>query len=263
VNQEVVESQLSAMFDGELPAAECELLSRRIDRDERLRARWSRYALIGAAMRSEPVATAPSGFAARVSAALDAAEPGAQGLGVGERPAAAVAARWPAAKRQRRWASNALLAASVTALVAGSSLALLRHSTMDLEAPAGAALAVTAANSALPASAPSAVAAAAAGAVANPSLTDVADRSRGGREPWSYVTPADHGADPTALRTQLADYIVAHSEYSTPLMRRNLLSALVSSGDEEDAPDSIGAAGAPRTQAGGADATTQLSSAAH
>ena len=54
--QDEVESQLSAMFDGELPAAECELLSRRLDRDETLRARWSRYALIGAAMRSEPVA---------------------------------------------------------------------------------------------------------------------------------------------------------------------------------------------------------------
>ena len=34
VSQDEVESQLSAMFDGELPAAECELLSRRIDRDE-------------------------------------------------------------------------------------------------------------------------------------------------------------------------------------------------------------------------------------
>ena len=72
MNQDEVESQLSAMFDGELPAAECELLSRRIDRDENLRARWSRYALIGAAMRSEPVATARSGFARRVSAALAA-----------------------------------------------------------------------------------------------------------------------------------------------------------------------------------------------
>ena len=74
MNQDEVESQLSAMYDGELPQAECELLSRRIDRDENLRARWSRYALIGAAMRSEPVATARSGFAARVSAALDGAQ---------------------------------------------------------------------------------------------------------------------------------------------------------------------------------------------
>jgi hypothetical protein len=45
----------------------------------------------------------------------------------------------------------------------------------------------------------------------------------------------------TALRTELADLIVAHSEYSTPLMRRNLLSALVSN---EDAADNV-SPGAP------------------
>ena len=65
MNRDELESQLSAMFDGELPAAECELLARRIDREENLRACWARYALIGAAMRSEPVATARRGFAAR------------------------------------------------------------------------------------------------------------------------------------------------------------------------------------------------------
>ena len=47
------DSQLSAMFDGELTAAECELLARRLVRDEALRGQWSRYALIGAALRAE------------------------------------------------------------------------------------------------------------------------------------------------------------------------------------------------------------------
>src|SRR5436190_16820396 len=47
------DSQLSAMFDGELSAAECELLARRLSRDEALRAQWSRFALVGAAMRAE------------------------------------------------------------------------------------------------------------------------------------------------------------------------------------------------------------------
>src|SRR5215831_7209043 len=47
------DSQLSAMFDGELPAAECELLARRLVRDEALRAQWTRYSLIGAAVRAE------------------------------------------------------------------------------------------------------------------------------------------------------------------------------------------------------------------
>src|SRR5258706_5950013 len=58
------------MFDGELPAAECELLSRRLARDEQLRAVWSRYSVIGAALRAEPVAQVRPDFARRVSAAL-------------------------------------------------------------------------------------------------------------------------------------------------------------------------------------------------
>ena len=48
-------SQLSAMFDGELPPAECELLARRLSRDEALRRQWGSYALIGAAVRGEPI----------------------------------------------------------------------------------------------------------------------------------------------------------------------------------------------------------------
>ena len=47
------DSQLSAMFDGELPGAECELLARRLTRDDALRAQWSRYSMIGAAVRAE------------------------------------------------------------------------------------------------------------------------------------------------------------------------------------------------------------------
>ena len=48
---EELDSQLSAMFDNELPAAECELLARRLSRDEDLKARWGRYAAIGATIR--------------------------------------------------------------------------------------------------------------------------------------------------------------------------------------------------------------------
>ena len=49
---EELDSQLSAMFDNELPAAECELLARRLSRDEDLKARWSRYAAVGATIRA-------------------------------------------------------------------------------------------------------------------------------------------------------------------------------------------------------------------
>jgi sigma-E factor negative regulatory protein RseA len=48
-------SQLSALFDNELPPAEAELVIRRVLKDPALRARWERYALIGACVRNEPV----------------------------------------------------------------------------------------------------------------------------------------------------------------------------------------------------------------
>ena len=50
---EELDSQLSAMFDDELPSAECELLARRLSRDEQLKARWGRYAVMGTVIRAE------------------------------------------------------------------------------------------------------------------------------------------------------------------------------------------------------------------
>ena len=50
---EELDSQLSAMFDDELAPEECQLLARRLSRDEQLKARWGRYAVIGAAIRAE------------------------------------------------------------------------------------------------------------------------------------------------------------------------------------------------------------------
>src|SRR5262245_50595770 len=64
------DSQLSAMFDGELPAAECELLARRLTRDEALRSQWSRFSLIGAALRAERGVRLDDRVAKRVQAAL-------------------------------------------------------------------------------------------------------------------------------------------------------------------------------------------------
>src|SRR5258708_15256924 len=89
------------MFDGELPAAECELLSRRLARDEQLRAVWSRYSVIGAALRAEPVAQVRPDFARRVSAAL-----------------AGGSAR--AAVRRGRFLRRAALGSAVAAGVAGA-----------------------------------------------------------------------------------------------------------------------------------------------
>ncbi len=54
MSNEELESQLSAMFDDELPTPECELLARRLARDEQLRRRWGHYAAIGACIRGQP-----------------------------------------------------------------------------------------------------------------------------------------------------------------------------------------------------------------
>src|SRR5580658_7691024 len=70
MSNEELESQLSAMFDDELPATECELLARRLARDEQLRGRWGRYAAIGACIRGEPGIRLETTLAGKVSAAI-------------------------------------------------------------------------------------------------------------------------------------------------------------------------------------------------
>ncbi len=279
MNQDEVESQLSAMFDGELPPAECELLSRRIDRDESLRARWSRYALIGAAMRCEPVATARSDFAARVSRAVDRA---AEGRSAGERRSVGRARAGGAASDTARLAGRrggllwqTALAAALVVCVAGFSILMLRYVAL---APTTASPGVATLAAAATTDTPAAVAAAAseqllararqaavvlglAPEMTHPPAAPTAPLSD--REPWSYVTPTnDSGGGSTPLRTELVDYIVAHSEYSTPLMRPDLLSALISGG--QSGPDGVwpissgvaGAADAPGSaQAGPTEAT--------
>ena len=51
-------SQLSALFDGELPSQQADLVIRRAVKDPQMRQRWQRYALIGACLRDEPLAGA-------------------------------------------------------------------------------------------------------------------------------------------------------------------------------------------------------------
>lgn len=235
--QDELESQLSAMFDGELPAAECELLQRRLDRDEALRGRWSRYALIGAAMRSEPVAIARSGFAQRVSAAIES----------GTQSEAAVARR-----RLRRgnllW--SGALAATLVAAVAGLGVSMLRDAALKGGQP-GPLLTAAPPVAAPPVSTgyqPPAVE----GRVAAPAR--VANRGSD-----SYVTPQGTPGVATILRSQLADFIVVHSVYSTPLLRRSVLSELATrEGTLGIASSFAGAAGtagpAQGTVAGGGDA---------
>ena len=69
---EELDSQLSAMFDDELPTSECELLARRLSRDEALKARWGRYAIVGAVIRAERGVRLNAPLAGRVNALIRA-----------------------------------------------------------------------------------------------------------------------------------------------------------------------------------------------
>ena len=188
---EELDSQLSAMFDDELPSAECELLARRLSRDEQLKARWGRYAVMGAAIRAERGVRLDAGLPGRVSAAISS-EP-------------ALAAK-PASRRRERWANQwwqPIAGVAVAAGVAAVSILWMR-------------------SQALP---DTVVAQASAPAVATSAVSGGSPVSVG--EPDSYVVPKTPGRRLVVPSTELANYVVAHSEFSSPVGRRNLLSAFM------------------------------------
>ena len=213
MNQDERTSQLSAMFDGELPAAECELLSRRLARDEQLRATWSRYAVIGAALRAEPLAQVQPDFARRVSA----------GLAGGSSKAAG---------RRGRALRSAALGSAIAAGVAGAAILLLRNGLPARDQVLTAAT-ITVAPAALPAT------------NMPPRVSSVdlrvagAGTANASREMFSYVVPPMGSDNSLAVPASLADYVVAHSEVSSSLARGSLLSVLVGNELVQPAPDTM------------------------
>ena len=201
MNQDELASQLSAMFDGELPAAECELLSRRLARDEQLRAVWSRYSVIGAVLRAEPVAQVRPDFARRVSAALA----GGDGR---------------AAVRRGLFLRRVALGSAVAAGVAGAAIMLLRSGLPQHE-EALTAYVPSVARLAMPAA-----------VVTRPQ----AAAPRGDEQLASYVVPPAAVGNNLAVPAVLAEYVVLHSEVSSPLARRSLLSALIATESVQPAP---------------------------
>lgn len=190
---EELDSQLSAMFDDELPEDQCQLLARRLSRDEALKARWRRYAVIGAAVRAERGVRLETNLASRVSAVISA-EPALTGEAVAKGERRKVAGmRW--------W--QPVVGGSIAASVAAMSVLWIRA-----EAPVGGD-AMFAQN-------------AAAGAAVIQPQTDTS-------EPDSYVVPTTVERTPIVPTAELANFVVAHSEYSAPVNRRNLLSALIAS----------------------------------
>jgi sigma-E factor negative regulatory protein RseA len=183
---EELDSQLSAMFDDQLPQGECELLARRLSRDAALQARWDRYAAIGAAVRGGDVRLGCR-VVQKVTVALAAEAPL-----VKSGPMVAYGARATA----RWW--RPLAGAAVAASVAALSILWLRGGV------------VPGSSGALVARVP---------AAARPLVDTRA----------SYVVPRTVESRMSVPATELANYVVAHSEFSTPVSRRNLLSALMTS----------------------------------
>jgi sigma-E factor negative regulatory protein RseA len=185
---EMLDSQLSAMFDDELPAAECELLARRLSRDESLQERWRQYAVIGAAIRGEKGLALQINLAAKIHNVV-AAEP---------TPASSYAVRADGRGPIGRRVWQGIAAAAMVASVAAASIFWLRS-----QLPLGTETRVA--------------------QTLSPANTVALEAPR------SYVVPTTIEPRQLVPTTELANYVVAHSEYSTPLSRRNLLSSLVAS----------------------------------
>ncbi|HEY6925453.1 MAG TPA: sigma-E factor negative regulatory protein [Steroidobacteraceae bacterium] len=191
---EELDSQLSAMFDDELPAAECELLARRLSRDEQLKARWGRYAVIGATIRAERGVRLNAGLARRVSAAISS-EP--------------VLAAEPVAQPKKKWANHWWQPVASVAAVAGVAAVSILWMRSQSPEPTAAVAQMSA-----PAVAP----------LVGATVTNVVNGA-----PDSYVVPKNTARRLVVPSTELANYVVAHSEFSSPVARRNLLSAFMAS----------------------------------
>jgi negative regulator of sigma E activity len=210
---EELDSQLSAMFDDELPQAECELLARRLSRDDALKARWRRYAVIGAAVRAERGirmdVRLETNLATRVSAAISA-EPALEGSAVAEtRSRRGGGLRW--------W--QPIAGGAIAAGVAAMSVLWVRS-----QAPIGSEEVVA----------------------QNPAPTAVVAQNENANaaSPEGYVVPTNVEPRTFMPPAELANYMVAHSEFAMPVSRRNLLSIVVAneSGTAGSPGESDGAA---------------------
>lgn len=209
------DSQLSAMFDGELPGGECELLARRLAKDDTLRAQWSRYSLIGAALRAERGVALHDRVALRVQSAV-AKEVAYGDAAAADAPRTAVQVPVAARANRQRWQrfGAPLAGASIAASVAAVSIFWLRGSQEPgLETLASASTPATIVLT------PDTVGTTIAvntnpGAAANP-------------DAGLYSTPAPNSSTSIAPPARLANYVVAHSEYSGPLTRRMALLGIV------------------------------------
>jgi len=185
--------QLSACLDGELPPAELDLLLKRLERNPELRAALGRYTAIGEALREARPVVASRSFADKVLAAVE---------------------QEPAAARRRVRIPPALIRGlrpvagiGVAATVAAVAIFAVQR--------AGVAPGPVAANQ--PAAAPTSIVA------------------QNDDEAASYIVPTPGSTSQSAFvpATRLTNYVVAHSEYSSPLARRSVLTGVLAEDDSD------------------------------
>ncbi len=213
VMSDLVNEQLSAFLDGELPPEETALLLRRLEREPELADRLERYRRYGDCLRGHGGADSRD-LMQRIHAQV-ALEPAWQPV----RSSSTMLTGW------RRTLGGLGVAASVAVL----SVWLVQHAaeispepmaktqTVPAITPHGRERVVTVA----PTTAPAALMA---------SSRDVGIS----KEPVSYVTPAARSSLQTIPEAELARYVVAHSEVSTPLSARDVLIHLVADAPNQD-----------------------------
>lgn len=186
---ETLPSQLSAFVDEELPQAETDLFVRRLVKDAELKQTMGRYQLMGEALRAPSTRTHLSrDFSARIAAALEQQDSAAVA------PAAAALPKL----RIERWLKPAA-GVAVAASVALLAIVTVRNQPAELS---GEALAAETLQPVM--------------------LT--AQRATAD----SYVVPVASTAPTAPIPTaRLTNYVVAHSEFSSPLGRRNMMTGLL------------------------------------
>lgn len=212
---DTLKEQLSAFLDGELPEAETTLLLKRLERDDDLKGTLSRYSLIGAVLRTDGDVPAARHVAARVRTAI-AREPS---FGRGNRPGGVP-----------RWARPAA-GLAVAASVAMATIILLPQ---WLDGETG--TVVVASTDEFAAGEPVQVDALPVGKVV-PVVATVDEPAR------TYTTPQAAPEPSMALSSaQLASYLVAHSEYTSPLSRSSLVTGttIVAAPEQATPPASEG-----------------------
>ena len=211
---DALNEQLSACLDGELPPAELDLLLKRVGREAELRAAIGRYSLIGEAMRAERPAVASRDFASKVMAAVAAEPAQAQTPAPLDRPKvaqkpAAASGMSPAVIRYLRPAAGMAIAAGVAAVAVLTMQPTGQSDLGVVNAP------LVAANQP---------------AANEPVVASDAESS--------YVVPTSTTQSAFIPATRLTNYVVAHSEYSSPLGRRSVLSGVLADDQEAQALES-------------------------